>query len=100
MSDMNVGPHYCEHEHEPIGHAGDDERCPLCRMRDDLAAARNAYEMQRQDCINLTEKVIPNIRDDLAAVRTLLREVLDCDQQAIPDWLTNDIDTMLDKGRP
>jgi hypothetical protein len=42
------------------------------KLRADLAAARNAYEMQRQDCINLTEKVIPNIRADLAAARALL----------------------------
>ena len=35
----------------------------------DLAAAQRAYEITRQDCWNLTEKVIPNIRQDLAAAR-------------------------------
>jgi hypothetical protein len=32
----NTFPHYCAMDHIPIGHSdsGDDERCPLCRMRD------------------------------------------------------------------
>lgn len=40
-------PHFCCDGHENIGHAnsGDDERCPLCRMRDELDAA--SEQMQR-----------------------------------------------------
>lgn len=79
-------------------------------MMDDLVTLRKRYERlstaSRQAYalaiteINIREAETVSLKADLAAVRTLLREVLDCDQQAIPDWLTNDIDTMLDKGRP
>jgi hypothetical protein len=33
--------------------------------------------------------------DQLAAARALLRHVRDCDQQAIPLWLAEDIDSAL-----
>ena len=35
---------------------------------------RVAYEQERQDCINLTEKVIPNLRAEIERLRGLLRE--------------------------
>jgi predicted nucleic acid-binding Zn-ribbon protein len=62
-------------ERDRISELHAESQAQIDRLRDDLAAARNAYEMQRQDCINLTEKVIPNIREDLAAARALLRDI-------------------------
>jgi hypothetical protein len=49
-----------------------DQAQEIEALRHDLAAAQRAYEITRQDCWNLTEKVIPNIRQDLAAARANL----------------------------
>jgi hypothetical protein len=38
-------------------------------LRAELATATTAYELVRGDCHNLTEKVIPNLRAELAALR-------------------------------
>jgi excinuclease UvrABC ATPase subunit len=38
-------------------------------LRAELATATTAYELVRSDCHNLTEKVIPNLRAELAALR-------------------------------
>lgn len=31
-------PHMCRDDHDEIGYSGDSERCPVCRMRDELEA--------------------------------------------------------------
>jgi len=33
---LNSYPHMCRDEHDQIGWRGDDERCPVCRERDQL----------------------------------------------------------------
>jgi hypothetical protein len=38
-------------------------------LRAELATATTAYELVRSDCHNLTEKVIPNLRAELAALK-------------------------------
>lgn len=73
MSDMNVWPHYCETDHEPIGHAGDDERCPLCKMRDERDAARTALA-EAQAERHADQVCISNLRNEVAEARAALAE--------------------------
>lgn len=41
----------------------------LKREREKVEAAERAYEVARTDCLNLTEKVIPNLRAEVDAFR-------------------------------
>ena len=38
FSDRPPYPHWCRDGHEPLGFGGDNERCPACKLRDDLLA--------------------------------------------------------------
>ena len=40
----------------------------------EIERLRGAYEQERKDCINLTEKIVPNLRDEIERLRGLLRE--------------------------
>ena len=53
-------PHMCRMDHVEIGHAvsDDDERCPLCRMHDDLAFERAANVNAGEEIQRLRQLVI------------------------------------------
>lgn len=42
LIELGWWPHMCQDDHEPVGWSGDDERCPVCRMRDEMEA-RSEY---------------------------------------------------------
>lgn len=42
----------------------DDLRVELAKAREDVERFKRAYEITLQDCKNLTEKVIPNLREN------------------------------------
>jgi DNA repair exonuclease SbcCD ATPase subunit len=41
---------------------------------DEIERLRGAYEQERKDCINLTEKVIPNLRDEIERLRAMIKD--------------------------
>jgi hypothetical protein len=66
-------------------------------LRAELATATTAYELVRSDCHNLTEKVIPNLRAELAALRDASGKVMEMveisDHLDWCAWLYNGIDS-------
>jgi hypothetical protein len=45
---------------------------------DEIERLRVAYEQERQDCINLTEKVIPNLRAEIEYLRARVKSLREC----------------------
>ncbi len=44
---------------------------------EEIERLRGAYEQERKDCINLTEKVIPNLRAEIERLRELVNGTID-----------------------
>lgn len=65
-------PHQCRDDHEEIGWRGDDERCPVCRMRDALEAERARREgrgaMTRERLAEIRE--LATVSDATVSIRT------------------------------